>query len=43
MTVAPCVVDVSLKVWGDGYTERDGLTVLSGYTPAADVDDIGAW
>ena len=43
MTVAPCVVDVSLQVRGDGYTERDGLTVLSGYTPAADVDDVSTW
>ena len=43
MTVAPNEVEVFLKVWGDGYTERDGLTVLSGYTPAPDVDDISTW
>ncbi|MGA3541758.1 hypothetical protein ACK8GE_20985 [Micromonosporaceae bacterium DT194] len=43
MTVAPYEVEVFLRGWGDGYPERDGLTVLSGYTPAADVDDINTW
>ena len=43
MAVAPYEVEVFLKVWGDGYTERDALTVLSGYTPAPHVDDISTW
>ncbi|MCN0180180.1 hypothetical protein [Salinispora arenicola] len=43
MFVKPCVVEAFLKGWGNGYTESDGLTVLSGYRPARDLDEPGTW
>ncbi|MEO3817355.1 hypothetical protein [Plantactinospora sp. B24E8] len=43
MFVRPCVVEAFLKGWGNGYTESEGLTVLSGYQPALDLDDPGTW
>ncbi|RZU75967.1 hypothetical protein EV384_4549 [Micromonospora kangleipakensis] len=43
MFVKPCVVEAFLKGWGNGYTESDGLTVLSGYQPARDLDHPNTW
>lgn len=43
MSVRPCEVEVFLKGWGSGYAETDGLTVLGGYKPADDIDDVRTW
>ncbi|MEU6072188.1 hypothetical protein [Micromonospora sp. NPDC047074] len=43
MFVEPCVVEAFLKGWGNGYTESEGLTVLSGYQPARDLDRPDTW
>ncbi|MGV9763097.1 hypothetical protein [Micromonospora tulbaghiae] len=43
MFVKPCVVEAFLKGWGNGYTESEGLTVLSGYQPALDLDNPDTW
>ncbi|MFF0654731.1 hypothetical protein [Micromonospora tulbaghiae] len=43
MFVKPCVVEAFLKGRGNGYTESEGLTVLSGYQPALDLDHPDTW
>ncbi|MEV0330415.1 hypothetical protein AB0H63_28750 [Micromonospora echinospora] len=43
MFVTPCVVEAFLKGRGNGYTESEGLTVLSGYQPAGDLDHPDTW
>jgi hypothetical protein len=43
MVVMPCVVEAFRKGWGDGYTEAEGLAILGGYQPAADLDRPDTW
>ncbi|RZU75457.1 hypothetical protein EV384_4000 [Micromonospora kangleipakensis] len=43
MFVKPCGVEAFLKGWGNGYTESEGLAVLSGYRPARDLDHPDTW
>ncbi|WP_446219386.1 hypothetical protein [Micromonospora sp. IBHARD004] len=43
MFVKPCVIEAFLKGWGNGYTESEGLAVLSGYQPARDLDHPDTW
>ncbi|KAB1140125.1 hypothetical protein F6X68_22805 [Micromonospora sp. AMSO12t] len=43
MFVEPCVVEAFLKGWGNGYTEPEGLTILSGYQPVRDLDNPDTW
>ncbi|MEV4663573.1 hypothetical protein AB0J85_16700 [Micromonospora echinofusca] len=43
MYVEPFMVEAFLKGRGNGYTEPEGLTVLSGYQPARDLDRPDTW
>ncbi|MEV0879354.1 hypothetical protein AB0I85_16155 [Micromonospora echinofusca] len=43
MYVKPFMVEAFLKGRGNGYTESEGLTVLSGYQPARDLDRPDTW
>ncbi|WP_229071018.1 hypothetical protein [Actinoplanes sp. DH11] len=41
--VHPGQVEVFFDGLGEGYAETDAVAVLSGYTPADDVNDPGSW
>ncbi len=41
--IAPCQVELFLDGWGEGFTEPEALTVLSGYVPAPYPDDPTTW